>query len=462
MSGFWSIVGAVSIRTKVMGIAAVCILVASLALVWRDYDDMSAALRSQLLDRGITVARGVAAQSRNPILTGDRFTLYTLVRNTLNSDKDITYVLIIDTEHNVLIHTFDQGVPVDLLAKTQLQAEEPYRVQALKTELGIVHDVVVPILGNQTSVVHIGMSEVTIKAQVYQHIRDDLVWVVLVLVIGLYIAYGLAVFLTKPISQLARAARVVGTSEFRWKTPMWAKDEIGSLGNTFKEVSEELMRKERMREQLLGKVISAQEEERKRIARELHDEAGQALTMIMMDLAQTRDMLPIEATEAKERVSRSRSLAEQTLTELRKLIYELRPEVLDELGLVPALRSYIKSHLQAENIKTKLHLIDLKDRLPPEVEITLFRVIQEAITNILRHSGASMVEVTLAMKDSTIIATVIDNGTGFDVEAAFEATESWGLRGIRERVTVVGGELNIESKAGYGTRLKVKIPLGSV
>ncbi len=161
-------------------------------------------------------------------------------------------------------------------------------------------------------------------------------------------------------------------------------------------------------------------------------------------------------------MSLSRSLAEQTLAELRKLIHELRPEVLDELGLVPALRSYIKSRLQAESIKFQLNLPQLKDRLPPEVEITLFRVIQEAITNILRHSGASMVEVELAMKGSTIIATVIDNGSGFDVQAAFEAPDSWGLQGIRERVTLVGGELSLESKAGYGTRLEVRIPLGGV
>ncbi len=290
-----------------------------------------------------------------------------------------------------------------------------------------------------------------------------------------------------PLSNIASTARKISQGDFSARAEIKTKDEVGLMAHTFNEMAkqiqqyamvledskkqleqrvqrrtQQLQQMATVRGQLLERLISAQEEERRRIARELHDEAGQALTMIMMDLARTRDSLPSDATEAKKRVSRSRSLAEQTLAELRKLIHELRPEVLDELGLVPALRSYIKSRLQAENIKAKLNLPELKDRLPPEVEITLFRVIQEAITNILRHSGASMVEVKLAIKNSTIIATVIDNGTGFDVEAAFEAPESWGLRGIRERVTVVGGELNMESKAGYGTRLEVKIPLGSV
>ncbi len=291
----------------------------------------------------------------------------------------------------------------------------------------------------------------------------------------------------KPLSKIASAARKISQGDFSARANINTKDEVGMMALTFNEMArqieqyaivledskrqleqgvqertQQLQQMATVRGQLLERLISAQEEERRRIARELHDEAGQALAMIMLDLARTRDSLPSDATEAKERVSRSRSLVEQTLTELRKVIYELRPEVLDTLGLVPALRSYIKSRLQAKNIKVQLHFLELKDRLLPEVEITLFRVIQEAITNILRHSGASMVEVRLAIKNSTIIATVADNGTGFDVEAAFEAPDSWGLRGIRERLTVVGGELDIESKAGYGTRIEVRIPLGGV
>ena len=458
-SGIWSTVGAVSIRTKVVGIAAMCILIASVALVWHDYRDMSIAMSSQLLERGITTATGVAAQSRNLILTGDQFALHTIATNTINSDKDVTYVLIIDAERNVLVHTFDQGIPVDLLGVNKLQAEERYRVQALKTELGIIHDVAVPILGGRAGVVRIGMSEATVKAQISQHIKDSLLWVVIVLIVGLYIAYGLAVFLTKPISQLAQAARTVGTREFRWKPPIWAKDEIGSLGATFNQASEELMRKEEMREQLLGKVITTQEEERRRIARELHDETGQALTIIMMHLAQLRDMLPTETTEAKKRISQSRSLVEKTLNDLRKLIYELRPEVLDQLGLVAALRSYVRTHLQTENIKTKLHFHKLQDRINPEVEVTLFRIIQESITNIIRHSRATMVDINVMVDDLTAIAMIKDNGVGFDVKKALADPESLGLRGVQERVAVFEGQLIIESKAGHGTCLEVTLPL---
>jgi signal transduction histidine kinase len=234
------------------------------------------------------------------------------------------------------------------------------------------------------------------------------------------------------------------------------------LGYIFKEVSEKLRHKEEIQEQLLGKVIRAQEEERKRVARELHDEVGQALTIIMMDLAQTRDILPNEATEARKRVSQSRSVAERTLTDLRKLIYELRPEVLDQLGLVAALRSYIKSRLQTEDIKVQLNLNDMQNQLTLEVETILFRVVQEAINNILRHSRATIVEIEMEIEDSMVIATVKDNGIGFNVEAKLTNIESFGLLGIRERVAIVGGGLSIESKAGYGSCLKVSIPLNGV
>ena len=231
------------------------------------------------------------------------------------------------------------------------------------------------------------------------------------------------------------------------------------LEETIQERTQQLQKTVKIRGQLLERLISAQEEERHRVARELHDEAGQSLSAIMLDLARAIDELPKEAAEAKQTLLHSRSLAAQTLAELRKLIDDLRPEVLDQLGLAPALRSYVKSHLEAKDIKVQLSLSGLKDRLPSRMEITLFRIIQEAITNVVRHSGASMVNIQVAVTNSLVTATIEDNGRGFDVEAALQASESWGLHGIRERVSVVGGQLSIESEPGQGTRIRFQIHL---
>ena len=155
-------------------------------------------------------------------------------------------------------------------------------------------------------------------------------------------------------------------------------------------------------------------------------------------------------------------LIHKSLIDLRKLIYELRPEVLDQLGLVAALRSYIKSRLQTEDIKVQLSLNEMQNQLTPEVETILFRVVQEAINNIIRHSRATMVEIKMEIKDSMVIATVKDNGIGFNVEAKLTNMESFGLLGIRERVAIAGGSLSIESQVGHGSCLKVSIPLNGV
>jgi signal transduction histidine kinase len=288
-----------------------------------------------------------------------------------------------------------------------------------------------------------------------------------------------------PLSRLGGTARRIAEGDFAARAEADARDEVGMLARTFNEMADhmeeyagaleeskrdleqkvqdrtaQLLEMATIRGQLLERLISAQEEERRRIARELHDEAGQALTMMMMDLARAADALPEGATEAREKLTQSRALAAQTLAELRKMIYDLRPEVLDQLGLVPAMRSYVRSRLEAENVKTRLRFVGLdQERLSPEVEITLFRIVQEAVTNIIRHSGASEVDIEVVRKGSIVTATVSDDGKGFDAEAALQAPESWGLRGIRERVAVVGGELSIESGPGRGTRIRISIPV---
>ncbi len=317
-----------------------------------------------------------------------------------------------------------------------------------------------------------------------QTLRMGLIAGITFLIVGGGLAFTVRSAVVKPLYKLAASARMIAGGDFSARAEVESKDEIGTVALAFNEMAERVQKyandledsksdleqkvEERtvqlhqmatLRGQLLERLTSAQEEERRRIARELHDEAGQALTVVMMDLSRAMNALPAEATEARERVSQSRAMAAHTLAELRKLINDLRPEVLDQLGLVPALRSYAKSRLDSENIKARLRFEGLEGRLNPQIETTLFRVIQEASTNIVRHSKATTVDIEIARSDSMVTTTIVDNGEGFDVEAAFNAPMSWGLRGIRERVAVVGGKLSIESAEGKGTRIEFTIPL---
>ncbi len=286
-----------------------------------------------------------------------------------------------------------------------------------------------------------------------------------------------------PLSRLAASAQRIASGDFGARAEVKRNDEVGMLAGTFNEMArtveqhadaleenragleqrirertEQVQRLAALRGDLLENLVSAQEEERRRVARELHDETGQAISAIMMELGRANDALPAAASEARERLSQSRALAARTLRGLRELINDLRPEVLDQLGLVPALRSYVKNRVEPENIKVRLSFAGLEDRVPPRIETTLYRVIREALAN-LRHSEASMVDIRVAATDSMVTATITDDGKGFDVEAALQSTESWGLRGIRERVAMVGGDLSIESQVGEGTRISLWIPL---
>jgi signal transduction histidine kinase len=446
-----------------MGIVAVCILCSALALVWYTYHDVSTALRDEVQERGIALGTGLAAQSRDMVLTHNQFALYALVKETRDSDKDLVYAFVLDAEGNVLVHTFDEGFPTDLQGINQVPSGQAYQVQVLDTEDDMIQDVAVPILGGEAGAVRLGMSEASIDAAISGHIRNILLWVVLILALGLSLAYGLASILTKPISQLAEAARAVGRGDFRWQAPAWANDEIGSLGAAFEEMSEELKRKEEMRAQLLAKVIGAQEEERKRIARELHDETSQALTSLMVGLRFIEDS--DGTVKVREKTAELRALAARTLDEVHGLATELRPSLLDDLGLAAAIQRYIKEYSAKMNISVDSHVGGLSgQRLLPEIEVALYRIIQEALTNVAKHAEAKNVSVILTYRHSSLVAVIEDDGKGFDVNRVMASAheKKLGLFGMQERAFLIGGEFTIESQPGAGTTIFLEVPLKSI
>jgi signal transduction histidine kinase len=226
---------------------------------------------------------------------------------------------------------------------------------------------------------------------------------------------------------------------------------------------QELERKEAARGELLRKVISAQEEERKRIARELHDETSQALAALGVAL-ETVSVAPAkDAEEVKARVAAIKPLAVRMLEEVRKLTLDLRPTVLDDLGLIPAIRWYAENRLKPQGIKVQLETAGIESRLPQELETTLFRVVQEAITNIARHSEAENVVITLDLSKTSVVIEVEDDGKGFDLNAVsrnVEKGQGLGLMGMRERVALFSGILSIDTTPASGTQLRIEVPLG--
>ncbi len=203
----------------------------------------------------------------------------------------------------------------------------------------------------------------------------------------------------------------------------------------------------------------AKEDERKRIARELHDEMGQGLTAAKINLQLLASLAP--SSEAGERVADTIEVVDRMIRHVRALSLDLRPPLLDELGLGPALRSYLEAQAQRAGLEIEIAPQGPPRGLPPEVEITAFRCVQEALTNVMRHAQASRVTVRVEHRGGQLEIEVRDDGQGFDVSQALRRAaggQHLGLLGIRERVESLGGELAIDSSPGAGTTITVHIP----
>ena len=224
---------------------------------------------------------------------------------------------------------------------------------------------------------------------------------------------------------------------------------------------EELRAKEEVRRKLLGRVISAQEDERQRIARELHDGIGQSLNALVFGLNAILKALEEDPQIAPELLERIRISASDTVKELQTIIYDLRPSLLDDLGLVRALTWYADERLEQRGIHVRLEMPDEVKRLSPKIETTLFRIAQEAITNICKYAQACETHIRLEVASDQVLMEIVDDGVGIKATESLDSSDNrlgWGLLGIRERAELLGGGMSLNSQPGSGVRLKVTIP----
>jgi two-component system sensor histidine kinase UhpB len=227
-------------------------------------------------------------------------------------------------------------------------------------------------------------------------------------------------------------------------------EEVDRLAASFRRMLRRI-ESERKRSGLL--VLRAQEEERRRLAYDLHDEVNQALTAILLRLqALSHDAPPAMAEELSE----LKRLVNQAMSELLSLARQLRPSALDDHGLLPAIESHVRRFAQQTGIETDLETCGEAARLEPDQEIAVYRIAQEALTNVARHAEASHVAVALASNGDGIALTVRDDGRGFEPNGG--GPRGLGLDGMAERARLMGGELTIDSSPGGGTALQLRVP----
>jgi signal transduction histidine kinase len=233
-------------------------------------------------------------------------------------------------------------------------------------------------------------------------------------------------------------------------------------------LAEGLAAREEQVRQLAEHMLQVEEAERRRISRELHDESGQSLLCVRLQMEMLEHRLPASLAAERETLRETRQAVERTIIETRRLISALSPAVLEQLGLAAAIRQLIQRFRQVHSGKVKLQTHRLEN-LPKRLSSIVYRLVQECFNNIAKHSFATTVNISIGVADGTLKLVVADNGIGFDVAAAFRKQDSFGLSGIRERVTLLGGTFQIESnrtearrthsRKSPGTKIVVELPI---
>jgi two-component system, NarL family, sensor histidine kinase UhpB len=278
------------------------------------------------------------------------------------------------------------------------------------------------------------------------------------LLLSVVINFALLKFALYPLTHLRDTMRLVQDGDLTRQAPVTGQDpDADQLATSFNTM---LVAIEDLAKSRASQILHAQEQERKRIARELHDETSQLLTSLLIGLKMLEEATPDE--RVRSRVADIRALAHQTLRAVRNLSIDLRPSALDDLGLLPALRWYIKEYQQKCGIEVDFGASGMKERLPAETETALYRIIQESLTNTAKHARATKVIITLSEEDGAIRARICDNGHGFDAQAVLRTPwqdRGLGLAGMTERASLLDGTVEIQSEPDHGATIDVKIPV---
>lgn len=301
-------------------------------------------------------------------------------------------------------------------------------------------------------------------AQAVKPAQDALLPVVIVLVLGL-IAVAIIVSLgvqrvTDPIQNLVTQTRQVAAGDYDAKVTLSRIKEIKELGMAFNEMVEQIRRYRAGVRQYVADITRTQEEERKRIARELHDDTVQSLIAINQRLELTKASLDNPA-DARTRLNEVKTMVTGAIASVRQFSRDLRPLTLEDLGLAAAMKYLVNQLAQSEGIDVHLKVEGETEALPADMEVAIYRILQEALNNVKKHAHATEVKVLAAFTPEYITLTVHDNGQGFEVPDAitdFASSGNFGMMGLYERAQLFGGQVVIESQPNQGTTINLIIP----
>lgn len=464
---FWEFAGAVSIRVKVLGIVLGVVCLLGIFAIIQMNRVLTATLLRDLVEQGaaLTVQTATDATALAGRYNPDLLHAFLVERrwhfSTESHNTQVAYITLESAAGVWIAGDKPDTRSAGLLPYVDEAATLPHTVRVAMNYGFLDFSVSLP---DDLGVLHLGLSLETLHRTVNQVLLQLAAITLVMMAVGFSAAFFLTWILTRPILALVGAANAVARGDLGYRVSRWADDEIGELSTAFnsmtaslQEAERERSEREQMRARYVSNIILAQENERQRIARELHDSTGQSLTSLLVGLQTLK--LAEAADERRGRIDELRRVVASTLDEVRALSWGLRPSVLDDLGLVSALRHYLDDYQNRYGIQVHHVVSGLEERLPPEMETTIYRIVQEGLTNIARHAQANHVAVILSCRQRVLRIIVEDNGIGFTPEASRAQPKSLGLQGIRERTGLFNGSFAIESMPGRGTTLTIEIPL---
>ncbi len=437
------------------------------------------------------VAVSIARSLEHLDLVNDTPLVERAISGTVDIFPDVSYILVFDAAGKLLAHRFNfpveappqlpaegeelcatchdlpevSDIPAGEFAMATGSQSQGSRAHRYSRSTGTILEAEAPILGGEGGSVRVGHSDSSIGREMNTIKSAVTRSLIICLVMGQGLALLLTYLLVHPILNLVQAANEIGAGDFAWRAKVYSSDEIGRLARAFnlmagklQDYEKEVQEKETFRVSLMDRIVQAQEEERVSVARELHDQLGQSLYRIFLSYEDIRRDGVVE----DPRFDELQGAIREVIDDVRRLAWELRPSVLDDFGLDSALKQYVQETSSRTGLPIDFRCAFPPDsmRLPSHTEVILYRVAQEAITNVVRHAEARRASVILLRDDSVVTLLVEDDGQGFDAGALSEdSMSSLGLMGMKERVSLAGGSLTIDSQPGKGATIRAKIPI---
>jgi signal transduction histidine kinase len=452
------------IPLKIMGMAVGLTCLIGGVTTYRVHHVLTADLNSYLEVESRSLAAEVAEYSREYLLINDPYGLASALKSMAQNRPDLRYAVVLDQHHHVQAHTFDGGFPRGLLARFGGDTNHHSRTERILTNEGIIWESFHPIMQGEEGFVSVGLHANRLAKRNARFIRTLILNTFLVALVGILCSAVLTWLITKPVKNLLQATRRVRQGDYTIEIRPAGHDEVGWLIEAFNEMVSQLQtaelernEREKMRSDFLQRIITSQENERKRIARELHDQTGQALASFMVAIKMLESTQDCE--EGKKGLVSLKAAITREMEAIHHLALDLRPSVLDDMGLIAALELYLNDYRTRYRLAVELVAIGFENRRPdPCIETCIYRIVQEALTNVVRHARADRVSIILEWCPGKIRGIVEDNGIGFEASHA-KPVDRLGLYGMEERVLLLAGSFRLESEPGQGTMVIFDIPV---